>query len=35
MLAAAALFARQRRPGCAKLHHENPYRCIFCGAEAR
>lgn len=35
MLAAAALFARSGRGGCAKLHHENPYRCIFCGERAR
>jgi len=34
MLAAAALFARGAG-GCAKLHHDNHHRCIFCGAEAR
>ncbi len=37
MLAAAALYARSRRVPpvrCAKLHHENPYRCIFCGANS-
>jgi aquaporin Z len=34
MLAAAALYARTRTtaPGCAKLHHQNRQRCIFCGA---
>jgi aquaporin Z len=31
MLAAAALHVRLKRPvGCAKLHHQNPRRCIFC-----
>lgn len=35
MLLAAALFARRDRGGCAKLHHESPYRCIFCGLRAR
>ena len=34
MLAAAALFARTcaAAAGCAKLHHANLQRCIFCGA---
>ncbi len=35
MGAAAYLHARSRRAApvhCAKLHHDNPYRCIFCGA---
>jgi aquaporin Z len=33
MLAAAEVHLRSRSPGigCAKLHHENPKRCIFCG----
>lgn len=37
MLAAAAVFVRIRRtktPACPKLHHDNPYRCIFCGKSA-
>jgi aquaporin Z len=37
MLSAALLYARRRRVppvGCAKLHHQNRYRCIFCGANA-
>lgn len=35
MLAAAQLHARRGpRGGCAKLHHANPTRCIFCGANA-
>lgn len=34
MLAAAYVYAQhQQRPvACAKLHHDNPQRCIFCGA---
>lgn len=33
MLAAAQLYsARESKVGCAKLHHDNPKRCIFCGA---
>jgi len=35
MLAAAELYLYQRgrhAVGCAKLHHDNPKRCIFCGA---
>lgn len=35
MLAAAALHARRASTACAKLHHDNPYRCIFCGANSR
>jgi len=34
MLAAAEVFSRLRRAGdlaCPKLHHDNPFRCIFCG----
>jgi aquaporin Z len=29
---AAALYTarRQARVACAKLHHDNPHRCIFC-----
>jgi aquaporin Z len=36
MLAAAEVHLRSRSPrvGCAKLHHENPTRCIFCGKPA-
>ncbi|NOT28919.1 MAG: aquaporin family protein [Planctomycetes bacterium] len=37
MGAAALLYTRSRRMPpvhCAKLHHDNPYRCIFCGADA-
>lgn len=37
MLAAAELFVRVRRAGslaCPKLHHDNPFRCIFCGKPA-
>ena len=32
MFAAAAAYVRfaPRRPACAKLHHDNPSRCIFC-----
>ena len=31
MLLAAALYLRARRAvGCAKLHHQNQFRCIFC-----
>ena len=33
MSLAAALYVRLRGPAgvrCAKLHHDNPYRCIFC-----
>src|SRR5262245_54767656 len=34
MSLAALLHSRSRhaRASCAKLHHQNPYRCIFCGA---
>jgi aquaporin Z len=35
MLSAALVYARRRRVppvGCAKLHHQNRQRCIFCGA---
>jgi aquaporin Z len=33
MLAAAHLYTcRPHAVGCAKLHHDNPKRCIFCGA---
>jgi aquaporin Z len=33
MLAAAHLYTRRPHTvGCAKLHHDNPKRCIFCGA---
>lgn len=33
MLAAAQVYAaRRNQVGCAKLHHDNPKRCIFCGA---
>lgn len=31
MLVAALLSARAATTSCAKLHHDNPYRCIFCG----
>jgi aquaporin Z len=37
MLAAAEIYVRTRGAssvGCAKLHHENPKRCIFCGKPA-
>jgi aquaporin Z len=36
MLAAAEAHLQSRNPrvGCAKLHHENPKRCIFCGKPA-
>lgn len=37
MLAAAELYLRTRgaaHVGCAKLHHENSRRCIFCGKQA-
>jgi aquaporin Z len=37
MLAAAELYLRTRgasRVGCAKLHHQNSRRCIFCGKPA-
>lgn len=36
MLAAAEAHLRSPSPrvGCAKLHHENPKRCIFCGKPA-
>jgi aquaporin Z len=36
MLAAAEVHLRTPSPriGCAKLHHENPKRCIFCGKPA-
>jgi aquaporin Z len=37
MLAAAELHVRTRGPqsiGCAKLHHDNSQRCIFCGKPA-
>jgi aquaporin Z len=37
MLAAAELYVRTKGPervGCAKLHHENQTRCIFCGKPA-
>jgi len=37
MLAAAEVYVRTRGApsvGCAKLHHENPKRCIFCGKPA-
>jgi aquaporin Z len=37
MSAAAFVYTRSKRvPAvhCAKLHHDNPYRCIFCGANA-
>ena len=36
MLAAAEVHLRSPSPGigCAKLHHENPKRCIFCGKPA-
>jgi aquaporin Z len=36
MLAAAEVYVRRRgagRVGCAKLHHENNKRCIFCGKQ--
>ncbi len=38
MLAASELYLRTRRPSqvaCAKLHHENSMRCIFCGKPGR
>jgi aquaporin Z len=38
MLAARELYMRTwgaSQPGCAKLHHENPMRCIFCGKPGR
>lgn len=38
MLAAAEVYLRTRGAGgvmCAKLHHENPKRCIFCGKPAQ
>jgi aquaporin Z len=38
MLAAAELYVRRRRPGgvfCAKLHHQNDQRCIFCEYQGR
>jgi aquaporin Z len=37
MLAAAEIYLRlkgRRTVGCAKLHHDNPTRCIFCGKPA-
>ena len=37
MLAAAEVYVRKQgiaRVACAKLHHENPKRCIFCGKPA-
>ena len=37
MSLAAALYVRLRGPAgvsCAKLHHDNPYRCIFCEYQA-
>lgn len=37
MFAAAEIYVRHkgtRRVGCAKLHHDNPKRCIFCGKPA-
>jgi aquaporin Z len=37
MLTAAEVFMRRRGApsvGCAKLHHDNPKRCIFCGKPA-
>jgi aquaporin Z len=36
MLAAAEAYLRSRSPhiGCAKLHHQNSKRCIFCGKPA-
>jgi aquaporin Z len=37
MLSAAEVYVRRngpRRIGCAKLHHENNQRCIFCGKPA-
>lgn len=37
MLAAAEVYVRKRglgRVACAKLHHDNPRRCIFCGKPA-
>jgi len=38
MLSAAEVYVRSRGTGsvaCAKLHHENPKRCIFCGKPAK
>jgi aquaporin Z len=38
MLAASEFYLRSRpdaRIGCAKLHHTNPMRCIFCGKPGR
>ena len=38
MLLAAEVYLRRHGPGavfCAKLHHENPWRCIFCDARKR
>ena len=38
MLSAAEIYLRTkgaRQVGCAKLHHENNQRCIFCGKPAR
>jgi aquaporin Z len=35
MTLAALVTTRTRRSiACAKLHHDNPYRCIFCGANS-
>jgi aquaporin Z len=37
MSLAALVYTRSKRVPpvhCAKLHHDNPYRCIFCGANA-
>jgi len=37
MSLAAGLYVRLRAPTgvrCAKLHHDNPYRCIFCESQA-
>jgi aquaporin Z len=36
MLAGAEAYLRSRSPhiGCAKLHHQNSKRCIFCGKPA-
>lgn len=37
MFTAAELYVRHNglgRVGCAKLHHDNPKRCIFCGKPA-
>jgi aquaporin Z len=33
MLLAAEIYRRHGVVGCAKLHHDNDKRCIFCGRQ--